>query len=105
MDQIVTIQNINPDDSSLASVRISSKAAEKIHSNRGSEEKPVAETRKDDADVSDLSRTMAEFSQGLEKDLQVRPDKVQLARTKLEQGFEITNQNIDAIWDRMIQNI
>lgn len=100
----MTIQSINPNDSSLESIRTSSAATERT-AQKTTGQKPGEEVRKDGADVSELSRTMTELSEGLQKDLQVRPDKVHLARTKLEQGFDITDQNIDAIWDRMIQNI
>ena len=45
---------------------------------------------------------MSNTAQALNKDMEVRPNKVALARTMLEQGGPLSDEDIDATWDKML---
>lgn len=103
----MTVEPASPEDMAVESARIPMANAGRAQHGPQAERVPApgAKPDKDGAEVSNLSRLMSEEARKLEQDMEVRPDKVQLFRTKLEKGFEITDDQIDAIWDRMLDNI
>ena len=64
----------------------------------------IAKTAADESNVSALARILANESEQIAKDAEPRPEKVQLFRTQLEQGFAPSDEQIDAIWSKILGN-
>lgn len=99
----MTINHVQSNHAAFEPVRGSSSAAgsAKLISSEKKFSQHVALQGKDASDVSRLSRLLAKTAQNFDHDLKVRPNKIALARELLEKGDPLSDQDIDATWDKM----
>lgn len=100
----MTVHHLSSDSAALDPTRTSmpDTGAVKPTSTKADSTQHIAPQAKDASDVSKLSRLMAKTAQDIKQDLQTRPAKVALARTFLEKGGDLSDQDIDATWDKML---
>lgn len=103
----MTINNISPDNPSLNQIRppLSGAGAADQISLKQTSAQHVASQGKDGSDVSSLSRLMAKAAKDIEKDAEIRPEKVAMARTLIEKGDPLSDRDIDATWDKMLPHV
>ncbi len=101
----MTINQISPESSSMEPTRVplsGTDSARQLSTRKEISQHVDTQPRKDASDLSKLSKLMAKTAQALSQDMEVRPNKVALARTMIEQGGPLSDEDIDATWDKML---
>ncbi|MBI3987063.1 MAG: hypothetical protein HY343_09095 [Lentisphaerae bacterium] len=106
-----------PDELSAEAARVSASSVGNAQRQRTQEtdrsrealDKPNADpaqrwTSEDKLNVSPLTQFMADTKVALEKEMAIRQDKLDDVRSRLGKDFDISDQQIDTIIDRMLNN-